>query len=195
MKLLPYEIWRDIPGYEGVYQASNMGNIRSVRRYVHHYKGGSKLVKERILKTSVRTTGHSGYKQVVVCLGLGEKGKHKTEIVARLVALAFIPNPENLPEMNHKDENSLNNIWTNLEWCNGNYNKNYGTRNERISKKMTNHKMLSKQVVQLDFDGNVIAEYPSISEVERVLGYNNSAISRCYRGGRPTAYGFVWRYL
>ena len=189
MKSLPYEIWRDIPGFEGKYQASTMGNIRSVSRYVVD-RLGYRFIKGRELKICVAKTGYNHYYQSRVALGFGN-----TKIVSRLIASTFIPNPKNLPEVNHKDENPQNNQVTNLEWCDGPYNKNYGTRNERIGEKLKNHKSTSIPVVQLTLDGVEIKHWPSIKEIERVLGFNNTAIGRCCRGGRPTAYGYKWKFL
>ena len=107
------EIWKDIEGYEGKYQVSNMGRVRS------HCYGEWKILKQNI--ASNRTAR--------VHLG----GPNNTVNVHRLVAQAFIPNPDNLPQINHKDENRSNNCVDNLEWCDNTYNLNYGTRNKRAS--------------------------------------------------------------
>lgn len=124
--LLPREVWRDIPGYEGLYQVSNIGNIRSL----NYMKTG----KVKRLKPSI---DKRGYKRV----SFSHKGKCKCYLVHRLVAQAFIPNPNNLPHVNHKDENPSNNCVWNLEWCTREYNMNYGTINERISKAKKGKKM------------------------------------------------------
>ena len=109
------EIWRDIKGYEGIYQISNKGRVKSL-----HYG------KEKILSPSK----HSGY----FFVRLFKKGEKPKEFdIHRLVAQAFLPNPDNLPIVNHKDENKLNNNVENLEWCNSEYNLNYGNRNERVN--------------------------------------------------------------
>ena len=119
------EIWKDIVGYEGLYQVSNFGRVKSLAKYKNG-NGGSKFWrKERILKPA--NTGR-GYLMVVL---IKEK-KRTTYILHRLVAQAFIPNPNNLPQINHKDENKTNNVVSNLEWCDNKYNSNYGTRNVRI---------------------------------------------------------------
>lgn len=112
------EIWKDIPGYEGKYEVSNLGNVRSLN---YNHTGEIKLLKQG--------TNKKGYKLVNLC----KNGKQKCYLIHRLVAMTFIPNPNNLPIINHKDENKVNNNVKNLEWCTIAYNNNYGTRNERTS--------------------------------------------------------------
>lgn len=162
-----------IKGFEGLYEVSNIGQVRNIRT-------------GRILKQKIGS-GSNGYCRV----GLHKDGVQKWFSVHRLVALAFIPNPNNLPEVNHKDECKTNNRIDNLEWCTGKYNKNYGTRNQRIAKAIS--KALSKAVEQLDENGLVVATYPSTNEIERVLGYFKSAISlACLKGVKR--YNYYWRY-
>ena len=117
------EIWMDCKGYNGKYQVSNMGRVWNVKSQTY-------------LKGTVTDRGY-----VYVHL-TAPNGKHKKERLNRLVALAFIPNPLGLPQVNHKDENKLNNCADNLEWCDAKYNANYGTRNQRIgnSRRMSNGK-------------------------------------------------------
>lgn len=115
--LLPREVWKDIPGYEGLYQISNIGNIRSL-----NYNQTGKVQR-------LKLDTHKGYKK----LCLYKNGRKKSHRVHRLVALAFIPNPNNLPYINHKDENRANNCVWNLEWCTAKYNTNYGTCPQKIS--------------------------------------------------------------
>lgn len=114
------EIWKDIEGYEGLYQVSNLGRVRSVDRI----GGRGRRFNGRILKPKVKTGGY-------LLVNFSKEGKRKMFSVHRLVAQAFIPNPEGLPQINHKDENPSNNRVENLEWCDGKYNCNYGIRNER----------------------------------------------------------------
>ena len=160
------EIWHDIDGYEGLYQISNKGRVKSL------YKGS-----ERILKP--RDNGR-GYLRVQ----LTKENTSKHIRVHRLVARAFIPNPYNLPEINHIDENKKNNSVENLEWCDRRYNVNYGTRNERVSRK----------ILQYSKSGEFIREWQGAREVERVLGIDNSHINACCRGKLKSAYGFIWKY-
>ena len=120
------EIWKDIEGYEGLYQISNYGRVKSLN---YAKQGKEKILKDRI--------SNSGYKRV----NLSKSGERKTYYVHRLVAETFIPNPNGYSEVNHKDEDKSNNNIDNLEWCTSKYNSNYGTRNERQSEKMKGRKL------------------------------------------------------
>lgn len=118
---------------------------------------------------------------------------YKYYYVHRLVAQAFIPNPENLPQVNHKDENTSNNNVENLEWCTAYYNSNYGTRNKRVAESKINGKN-SKTVLQLRKDGSLVRVWPSAYEVERQLKFDQSHISKCCNGKQHSAYGYKWCY-
>ncbi len=159
------EIYKTIDGYD--YEVSNTGQIRSVKT-------------GRILKPEIN---RYGYYQVC----LSKNGIQKMFTVHRLVALAFIPNPKNLPDINHKDECKTNNRLDNLEWCTREYNNNYGTRIERAAKAK------SKAVEQLDEFGKVVATFPSLSEVERVLGFSQGNICNACRKG-VKRYNYFWKY-
>lgn len=125
------EIWKDIEGYEGLYQVSNLGRVKSLERRVASKCGSYRRVRERILKIVVS----AGYGQVILC-----KPKNQTRfLVHRLVAKAFVPNPDGLKIVNHKDENPLNCNSENLEWCTYKYNSNYGTCPERVGKHSKEH--------------------------------------------------------
>ena len=166
--MIEIEEFRDIPGYEGLYEVSNLGRVRS-------------LETERILKPSKNTWGY-------LFVSLYKNGIKKAVRIHRLVALAFIPNPDNLPCINHKDEDKTNNTVDNLEWCDDKYNANYGTRNERIAEKTR------KPVLQYDLLGNFIREWPSITKVEEETGIWQTHISKCCLGLRHTAGGYLWKY-
>lgn len=171
------EEWRDIKGYEGLYQVSNEGRVRSLN---YHMQKGV----ERILLSSINT---GGYLQVVI--------DDKPVRVHRLVAEAFISNPSNLPYVNHKDEDKTNNNVDNLEWCTPEYNSNYGTRNKRMIDKLTNRKDLSKPIGQYTKQGILINKFPSIQEAERQLGFAHNNICKCLKHKIKTAYGYIWEYI
>lgn len=166
------EIWKDIPGYEGLYVVSSFGRIKSIN---YHNTGCSRIM---------RQTKRNGYLSV----GLFKGGKQKMFLAHRLVALVFIPNPHNLPQVNHKDEDKTNNCVENLEWCDASYNRNFGTCNQRAAKTK------SKSILQYDLEGNLVREWSSISEINRELGYHTSHISACARGMLNTMYGYKWKY-
>ena len=105
-----FEIWKDIEGYEGLYQVSNMGSVKTLRRIVAHSTGHNKILNEKVLKGGIYPNGYK-----FVCLR--KENTNKNIMIHRLVAQAFIPNPNNKPQVNHKDGNKLNNCVSNLEWC------------------------------------------------------------------------------
>ena len=175
------EIWKDIDGYDGFYQVSNLGNVRS-------FKYG----KPRVLKP------HHDKKFGYARLILRRDGKSFPHTVHRLVAEAFIENPLELPVINHKDENPRNNHVSNLEWCTYQYNNTYGTMRERVESN-TDYKAIgdknSIRVLQLDLYGQPIKEWKSATECKRMLGYDNSSIAKCCRGVMDSAYGYKWQYV
>lgn len=177
------EEWRDIPGYDGYYQISNQGRVRSKDRYARVCGGGQRLVKGRVMALTKATNGYP-------MINLSYKRVLSHHLVHRLVAQAFIPNPNNYPQVNHKDENITNNCVDNLEWCTAKYNANYGTRNQRC-----NEKVKKKPVKQIDLDGNVVRVFCSIKEAMRTTGADESQIIRCCTGRNNTARGFRWEYV
>lgn len=169
------EIWKPVVGYENLYEVSNFGRVKSLN---YNHSG-----KERILKSF---TNKDGYLYVDLC----KNGKRKKYRIHRLVAQAFMPNTDNLPCINHKDENKQNNNIDNLEWCTAKYNINFGTRTERRIK------TISKPVLQYTLDGEFVKKYSSTIEVERNnSNFNHTSISRCCRGKQKTYKGFIWKYL
>ena len=164
------EIWHDIEGYEGLYQISNKGRVKSL------YKGS-----ERILRPGIDGSGY-----MFVCLCYDNVRKYFK--LHRLIAQAFIPNPENKPQVNHLDECKINNTLENLEWTTAKENINFGTHNERSAKAR------SKQILQYSKSGDFIREWKSASEVERVLGINRGNITQCCRGRYKSIGGFIWKY-
>lgn len=180
------ECWKPIKGYEGLYEVSNMGRVRSLDRFVKARNNKKRLVRGKMLLFG--DNGH-GYKIV----NLSKENITNLCYIHRLVAETFIPNPDNLPQVNHKDENIANNKHSNLEWCTPKYNANYGSRNERNRlEKIENY---GKKVAQYDLEGNFIKSYPSLSKVEEENGFCPIAISNCCKGRRQTSYGYKWRFI
>lgn len=177
------EIWKDIKGFEGLYQVSNYGRVKSLARRVPHIKR-TRLLSERILKHQLR---EDGYLQ----LNLSTKGKVIKPLIHRLVAEAFIPNPNNLPQVNHKDENKTNNNVDNLEWCTQQYNSTYGTVIERLQ---VGNMKNRKPVLQYSLNGEFITEYESIKAVAIAVNGSGSNIRNCCTGKKKTAYGYVFKF-
>lgn len=189
------EIWRDIPGYEVSYQVSNQGRVKS-------------LLRNRVLKPRSR----GKYFKVA----LFTNGKRKEESIHRLVALAFLPNPNNYPVINHKDENPGNNHVDNLEWCTVEYNYKYSekTRLKNLRKAVREKESwrkgmdvckkretwrfgcesMKRAVIQLDLNGNEITRYSSLSEASRAINGFGTKISECCRGKRKTHKGYKWKW-
>ena len=159
------EIWKDKKYYEGLYQVSNCGRIKSF-----------KWNKEKILQPLIQSNGY-------YYVGLVKNNKRINYKIHRLVAEAFLPNPNNYKEVNHKDENKTNNIVSNLEWCDRKYNQNFGTRNEKVSKK----------VYQYTLDGEFVREWKSTAECGR-NGFRQSSVSKCCLGKQKSHKGFIWSY-
>lgn len=180
------EIFVDIKGYEGLYQISNLGRIKSLERQVIGKYNSIRTLKEFIMKPNIIKKGY-------LRINLHKNSKNKHFLVHQLVASHFIPNPNNYHCVNHKDEDKQNNCVDNLEWCDIEYNNNYGTRNERLSVAFTNNPKKSKPIIQLDKECNIINEYPSINEADR-NGFSRSKIIDCCRGKRKTHKGFIWKY-
>ena len=175
------EIWQPVEGYEGLYEVSNLGRVKSL-----------KYGKEKILKS---WNNGKGYLFVSLC----RNGKMKHFKVHRLVSTAFIPNPEGLPEINHIDENKSNNCLSNLEWCSHKYNSNYGTRTKRVASVQRNDPARSKAVEASRFSDfrEICLKFPSANEAGR-NGYDSSAVSYCCNGcycSRRNFYkNLYWRF-
>lgn len=170
------EIWKEIDGYNGMYKVSNIGRVKSVAR--KDSKG--RFVKERILKLG---RDSNGYLQA----HLWKEGGQKCFLVHRLVAKAFIPNPNNLTDINHISEIKADNNINNLEWCDKKYNNNYGTCIER------SRKARSKPVIQYDDQGNFIKKYSSVRSVNCDGFFHSSVLAVC-KGMYKHHRGYIWKY-
>lgn len=172
------EIWADVQGYEGKYQVSNHGRVKSLARYRKNNGNSQTFQEERILKQSINNCGYC-----IVELSLDAKRKRHS--VHRLVASAFISNDDGKEQVNHKDENKQNNHVDNLEWCSCKENNNYGSHNEKSAKTR------GIAVVRIDESGNC-EEFYSISEAARRTGISQPSISECLNK-RGNAGGYYWR--
>lgn len=178
------EIWKPIKNYENLYSISNLGRVRSKDRQRLGVGGSIRNCKGKILKANPNQSGH-----LLVNL-YDEEGKSKKALVHRLVAEAFISNPENLPCVNHIDENKLNNCVDNLEWCTITYNNTYSHLEENLYKKTDNYPIA---VIQYSLSGEEINRYISYSQAEKGTGIDHGGISACCRGKQKTAGGFIWK--
>jgi hypothetical protein len=172
------EIWKDVVGYEGYYQVSNLGRVKSLPRVNSKYP-------ETILK---QWYIRKGYLQCQLSIN----NIRKAFYVHRLVAIAFIENPNNLPFINHKDEIKSNNVVYNLEWCTNIYNVNYGTGRIRARASLIS-KSRARPLLQFSIDGKFIRQFKSLKEAS-LCGFPKSSISRCCNGLYPSAVGFKWQY-
>lgn len=163
------EIWKEIEGYDGFYQISNFGRVKSF--YNHNN------IKERYLKLLIDKDGY-------FYVDLNLNGNNKKHKVHRLVASAFIENKNNLPQVNHLDENKQNNHVNNLEWCTAQYNNIYGNRLNKVR----------KRVSQFDLKNNLVKEWNSAIEIEKTLGFFATGIIRCCKNKSKTCYKYIWKY-
>lgn len=189
------EKWRPAVGYEGQYEVSNLGRVRSLK-YNRKNNGIMSPTKK-----------HDGYLYVSL-RDCGGDNKSRPRAVHRLVAKAFISNPDNLPQINHKDENKNNNFVENLEWCTPSYNTRYGTGLRRatetrrkkgtlLSENLRRYvRSAQRPVMQMDLRGNILRIFDSISSAHRETGINASGISGCCNGKTHfnSAGGFMWKF-
>lgn len=177
------EIWKDVVGLEGAYQVSNLGRVKGLERKTRN----GCVYPERILSGC---KSQDGYIVVKMRIDMSEYRRY----VHRMVAQAFLPNPDNLPQVNHKDENKTNNRIDNLEWCTLKYNIEYGTARKRSQE--TFKQKHSKAVYQFNKDGMFIKEYPSIQEASNENNINACLICNNCKMNKSSIStgGFMWRY-
>lgn len=176
------EIWKDIVGYEGIYQVSNLGKVKRIGAYGN--QTSKKWKSNKLLKPASKNNGY-------MFVGLSKDGSVKSKHIHRLVAEAFIPNPQNKSTVNHKDGDRSNNIVENLEWAT--YSEN-NVHSIDVLGRDSKNRSDSKPVLQFDKVGNFIKEYPSMREAQRqtkIIGIDKVCSGVKYR---KTAGGYVWRY-
>jgi len=175
------EIWKDVEGYDGCYQVSNYGKVKSIDRYVEYTDGRVRFYKGKILKTRKNKDGY-------LCVKLSKNGITYNTFLHRLIATAFIPNANSLPIINHKDENPSNNNISNLEWCTYKYNNEYNGLKERqlstFKKKLDLGEYNSlcfkrRKIAQLDYAYRLIKIWESSMDIERSIGIKSGNISLC----------------
>ena len=186
---LPGEVWKDIEGYEGKYQISWYGRVKSLERMRSNGRGVCKVA-ERILKLTCLKT-HSGYWYVTL---ITKKVKHKKHNIHRLVAEHFVPNPQKFSCVNHKDENTKNNIFLNLEWCTYAYNNEYGTARQRAQETRL-RKGISKTVGKFDSSGVLECVFQSLGNAAKTIGIDKSILSDYCRKNKKYKDGYLYRYI
>lgn len=185
------EVWKYIPGFENNYMASNLGRIKSLERDDVYYRSDYKTTCVRHRKAKILHLGHDkdGYYGCIPCLN----GKRFMKKVHKLIALTFIPNPNNFLCINHKNEVKTDNRVVNLEWCTALYNLKYGTALERAALHNINNPLRSKTIYQYDLDGKFVNHFPSISEASRKTGINSSKIGYACKK-RGIAGDYIWSF-
>lgn len=182
---------RPVSGYEGYYEVDRFGRVFGVDRVISVDDNGRKYKKSIAGNQLKQRVKNKGYKVVY----LTKDGITKMAYVHRIVAEAFIPNPDNLPMVNHKDEDKTNNFLENLEWCTAKYNCNYGTGVKRHADKIRGRKSKKRiSVIQLSADGKFINRYSSVKDAATSIKGTTGAISAVCNGRRKTAYGYIWEH-
>lgn len=179
------EEWKDIKGYEGLYQVSNLGRVKSLKRRVD-IKGNRYRNTKDIIRGQKVSRGY-------LVINLAKDGKKHFYSVHRLVAQAFISNPNNYPCINHKDETRTNNTVNNLEWCTAKYNNAYGSHQERVSKALS--KVICKPVLLTNLDTGMKLVTLSAKEGAQLLDVSKTAVSAVARGGHKTTKNHTAKYL
>lgn len=170
------EVWSEIPQYEGLYEISNLGRVRSLK-----FAGGQR---QKIIKP---TCNSKGYQQI----GLWKDKKRQVKYIHRLVATSFVKNPMNLNEVNHIDEDKSNNRFDNLEWCTRRYNMTYGNMQKKIKNNMKYYK---RPIVMINESGEVLKRWSSAADAERSDGFDAASICNCCRGRVQKVRGKIFKY-
>jgi len=190
------EIWKDVNGYEGLYQVSNLGRVKRLSRTIRHSEGNTSLIKGKLISPKTEKDGY-------VRVSLSNSGRKKTHNIHRLVCFSFIKNPNNKPDVNHINGIKSDNSLSNLEWCTKSENMRHaiesglhtqiGKSHHRYGKHGSENPC-SKPVVRYDLDMNFISRYDNIKIASESLGIFAQNISATCRGNQNTAGGFKWRH-
>ncbi len=176
------EIWKDIKGYEGLYQISNLGRIKSLPKI-----NGYKFQKELIRKNELGTNGY-------LIIVLNKNSKHHSYSIHRLVAQAFIPNPKDKPQVNHKDGNKLNNNVENLEWTTRSENQKHAYKLGLLKPYPLMPIKRMKKVNQYTLQGKLITNFNSIKEASKTTNISITSISQCCNNKQKTAGKYIWKF-
>lgn len=189
------ETWKDVDGYVGKYQVSNLGNVKSLKRYVKN-KNGMRVVKEKMLKPYLNNKGYWA-------VSLTENHKSKLKFVHRLIAEAFIRYIDNKPFVNHKDGVKTNNNIKNLEWCTQKENVEHAIKSGKYDNvfrvariKKPNHNIhLRKKIIQKDINGEIIKEWEGINVACKELKIDSGNVIKALKGKQKKCGGFIWEYM
>lgn len=178
------EIWKPIKGYEGLYEISNLGRVKSLSRVTPH---NGRVYPTKILKPHINTKKY-------LDVELSQNGLKQRYRIHRLVAETFIPNPNNKPQVNHIDCDKSNNRVDNLEWCDNSENQRHAFAHGLNHRGKFGDSPKAKSVLQYTLDGILMREWDSIVRVKKECGYSDGYISQCCKGKYKHAYGYVWKY-
>lgn len=184
------EIWKDIKGYEGFYQVSNLGRIKRIEKQITMYNKNTKynkVIKEKELK---QTKNKKGYLYVSLC----KNGEIKKQRVHRLVAEAFLEKKDGFNEINHRNEKRHDNRAENLEYCTHVYNLNYGNHNQKLSKTLRENNKNKIKIIQMDRKGNILNEYESLMDASRSTNIPEPNICACCKGIYKQTHNFIFKY-
>lgn len=191
------EIWKDVVGYEGLYKVSNQGRLLRCKRVASN----KHLLPQKLKVLKKKKTGYLGTSII------DYDSKSHNILIHRVVATAFIPNPNNFPQIDHIDGNRENNAASNLRWCTAKENVNFPlslanrsrslkiaqNNPQTISKKIkSSHK---KKVNQFSLSGEFIKTYESLRDIQRTLGFNITNVTACAHGRKRSAYGYIWKFV
>lgn len=182
------EVWKDIKHFEGLYQVSNLGNVKRLSRIINYCTGRSEVLKERLLKPALRSNDNRRRYYFFVA---SKNGKRYNLPVHREVAKSFIPNPDNKPEVNHIDGNKLNNHVENLEWVTGEENIRHALKHG-LHKRGKNH-YKSRPVLMINKKGKIVKEFDCMMDVKK-FGFSQGNVGMCCKGKRNVHKNYYWKY-